>query len=177
VQTFGAFAPSLIALTFTYANWRTGLIILLGVLAVGIGTRRVLNRLHLLMVPRLGLVLTLAVMFLAVVVALSESMGLAPSAPVVLLPTVILTMVIERFHVSAEENGLKTALVHLGWTLFVGACCWALFSRPALARLILAFPESLLLVAAMLLLLGRYSGYRLVELRRFRDLAGEEAGR
>lgn len=171
VQTFGTFTPSLIALTFTYADWRTGTVILLGILVVGIVGRRLLNGLHLLMVPRLGVVLTMAVIFLAVAVSLADLFGLAPSARVVILPTVILTMIIERFHVNAEEMGLRMALSRLGWTFLVAACCWAIFTRPPLTRLVLAFPETLLVVAAALVLVGSYSGYRLVELRRFRDLA------
>ena len=37
-------------------------------------------------------------------------------------------------------------------------------------HLVFVFPELLLLVLAATLLLGRYTGYRLVELRRFRML-------
>ena len=176
VQTFGTFTPSLIAITFTYADWRTGLLILVGVLATGISGRRLLNGLHLLMVPRLGVVLTFAVLFLAIAVSVCEYAGVAPSARVVLLPTVILTMVIERFHVSAEENGLRAAFARLGWTFVVAGTCWALFSQRFLSRLVLSFPETLFVVAAGLVLVGHYSGYRLVELRRFRDLVSAKPG-
>jgi len=40
----------------------------------------------------------------------------------------------------------------------------------ALAHLIFVFPELLLLVIAAALLAGRYTGYRLLELRRFKAL-------
>ena len=55
---------------------------------------------------------------------------------------------------SAEENGLRLALTQLGWTLGVGLCCWTLFAQAWLRRVVLVYPESLLLVAALLLLLG-----------------------
>ena len=42
-----------------------------------------------------------------------------------------------------------------------------------LAHLFTTFPELLLLLLAATLLLGRYSGYRLLELRRFRALLQE----
>ncbi len=41
-----------------------------------------------------------------------------------------------------------------------------------LEHLIFTFPELLLLILAIVILLGRYTGYRLVELRRFKALAG-----
>jgi hypothetical protein len=41
--------------------------------------------------------------------------------------------------------------------------------------MVFIFPEILLLILAAILLLGRYSGYRLLELVRFRALGGEDA--
>jgi len=38
---------------------------------------------------------------------------------------------------------------------------------------VFVFPESLLVLLAATLMLGRYSGYRLVELPRFKVLAGK----
>jgi hypothetical protein len=40
-----------------------------------------------------------------------------------------------------------------------------------LEHLIFVFPELLLLIIAVSLLAGRYTGYRLLELRRFKALA------
>jgi hypothetical protein len=39
-------------------------------------------------------------------------------------------------------------------------------------HLVFVFPEVLLLVLATTLLIGRYTGYRLMELFRFRELRG-----
>jgi len=40
-----------------------------------------------------------------------------------------------------------------------------------LEHLIFTFPELLLVVLALVVIAGRYTGYRLLELRRFRALA------
>jgi hypothetical protein len=42
---------------------------------------------------------------------------------------------------------------------------------------VFVFPESLLIVLALTLLIGRYTGYRVTELFRFRDFRGPEAPR
>jgi hypothetical protein len=42
-----------------------------------------------------------------------------------------------------------------------------------LEHLIFTFPELLLVVLAIVILMGRYSGYRLTELVRFKALAGD----
>ena len=44
----------------------------------------------------------------------------------------------------------------------------------AVKHLVLVFPELLLVVLGATILLGRYSGYRLLELYRFRELSGKE---
>jgi len=53
----------------------------------------------------------------------------------------------------------------------VGALCQVVMSLRVVEHLAFVFPELLLLVLAATLLLGRYSGYRLTEIRRFRELA------
>jgi hypothetical protein len=40
----------------------------------------------------------------------------------------------------------------------------------SIGRFVITYPESLLCVVALLVLTGRYTGYRLTELWRFRDL-------
>jgi hypothetical protein len=91
---------------------------------------------------------------------------------------VILTMMVERFNITAEEDGYREALKVLAGTLLAATCCLLLLHVEYLSRLVLVFPEVLLLVAAALLLIGRYTGYRLTELWRFRDFAtGDLEGR
>jgi hypothetical protein len=176
LQTFGTFTPTLLALSFVYADWRTGLVVLFCVGLIGLGGRALLNPLRLLMVPRLSLVLTIVVLTLTLSVSVLDYLGLTPSARAVILPMVIITMMVERFHITAEESGLGRSLKLLGATLLVTACCFALLRLNSLGHLALRLPEGLLFVAAALILVGRYSGYRLTELWRFRHVArGGEA--
>jgi hypothetical protein len=176
VRTFGTFTPCLIALSFAFADWRTGLVVFAVVMVGGLSGRKVLEGLKLLMVPRLSLVLTLVVVLSALAVSVFDYCGWTPSARAVLLPVVILTMMIERFHISAEEDGTRSAVRRLAGTFGVALCCFAVLRLRGLGRLALTFPEGLLVLAAALIVLGRYSGYRLVELWRFRGLRGPGEG-
>ena len=172
IETFGTFAPALLALSCVYADWRMGLIVFVLVLVIGLSARALLHRMKLLMVPRLSIMLTVIVLCMAMAVLILDYLGLTPSARAVILPLVIMTMMIERFYVTSEEDGLRYALKLLAGTIVVAACCLLLLRWEELGRLALRFPESTLVIAAGLLLIGRYSGYRLTELLRFRDLGG-----
>lgn len=168
IGTFGTFSPVLLALSFVYADWRTGLLVLAGVFGLGLASRAALERLKLLLVPRLSIVLTLVVMLIVFSVSVLDYFRLTPGPEAVLLPMVILTMTIERFYVGAEEDGPGHALRTLAGTLVVGACCYVVLQGQVVGRLLLAYPELHCFTLAALVLVGRYTGYRLTELWRFR---------
>jgi transglutaminase-like putative cysteine protease len=172
IRTFGTFTPALIALSFVFADWRTGVLVFAAVLALGLASRSLLERLKLLMVPRLSVVLTLVVLSIVFLVSVLDYYGLTPSAQAVLLPMVILTMTVERFYVTTEEDGVRFALQLLGGTVLVAFCCFLVLCWNRVGRMLLAYPELHLFTLAALVLVGRYTGYRLSELWRFRDLAG-----
>ncbi|MBI5387584.1 MAG: hypothetical protein HZA90_23230 [Verrucomicrobia bacterium] len=172
IRTFGTFTPTLLALSFVYANWLTGLLTFAVVLTLGLLSRSLLDRLKLLMVPRLSVVLTLVVAWITFTVSVLDYFDLTPSAQAVILPMVILTMTIERFFLTSEEDSPAFALQLLAGTVVVGACCFAVLRWASVGRLVFTYPEVHFFTIAVLVLLGRYSGYRLTELWRFRELAG-----
>jgi hypothetical protein len=94
------------------------------------------------------------------------------SAEVVLLPMVILTMLIERFHVSVEEDGLMYSIQLAAGTLLVALLCYLMLGSEIVGEFVLTYPEAHFFTIAVFIMLGRYAGYRLTELWRFRDLVG-----
>jgi hypothetical protein len=171
LPTSGTFTPTLLALSFVFADWRTGLMILLTAVVVGIGGRFLIDRLRLLMLPRLSVMLTLVVLCIVFGVSTLEYGRVSPRSQAVLLPMVILTMLVERFYVTTQEDGTRVALQHLAGTALVGFCCYLVLRWETVAKLLLAYPESHFFTVALLVLIGRYTGYQLLEPWRFRDFA------
>jgi transglutaminase-like putative cysteine protease len=169
IRTYGTFTPTLIALSFVFADWRTGVFVFAVVIVLGLASRSLLERLKLLMVPRLSVVLTVVVLIVVFAVSLLDYLHLTPGAQAVLLPMVILTMTVERFYVTAEEDGGRFALQLLAGTMAVALCCYLALRWAAVGSLLFRFPELHLFTIAALILIGRYTGYRLTELWRFRD--------
>lgn len=169
IRTFGTFTPTLIALSFVFADWRTGVFVFALVISLGLVSRSLLDRLKLLMVPRLSVVLTLVVLCVIFCVSLLDYLHLTPGAQAVLLPMVILTMTIERFYLTSEEDSVPFALQLLAGTVAVAVCCYLVLRWAAVGRFLFLFPEAHLFTIAVLVLMGRYTGYRLTELWRFRD--------
>lgn len=171
VKTFGTFMPVLVALAFRETRLLMGLVLFTLVLTLGLVVRFYLERLRLLLVPRLSAVLITIVMLMAGISVLAHRLGLETGLSVALFPLVILTMAVERMSIVWEERGAAAAIQEGTGTLVVAALAYVVMFVDLLEHLVLVFPELLLLVLAATLLLGRYRGYRLLELFRFRELA------
>ncbi len=173
VKTFGTFMPVLIALAFRDTGIVSGVILFALVIGAGLLLRFYMERLRLLLVPRLTAILILVVLLMALVSVLSNRLGIEVGLSVALFPMVIMAMTIERMSVAWEERGAGTAIREGVGTLVVATLAYLVMSWPPLEHLVFVFPETLLILFALTLLLGRYSGYRLTELVRFRALARE----
>ena len=104
---------------------------------------------------------------------MSHKLGLDQGMSVTLFPMVILTMTIERLSVTWEERGGSFAFkVALG-TFFTGAIAFYVMNIEWLTYFAFTFPGILFVLIAFMLVMGRYRGYRLTELVRFKALVKE----
>ncbi len=173
VKTYGTFMPVLIALAFRETALIAGVTLFVLVVGFGLLVRFYLERLRLLLVPRLTAILILVVLLMAGVSVISNRLGIEVGLSVALFPMVIMAMTIERMSVAWDERGAGTAIREGIGTLIVAALAYIVMSWPPLEHLVFVYPETLLVLFSLALLLGRYSGYRLNELFRFRALARE----
>jgi hypothetical protein len=168
IKTFGTFMPILIALAFRETELLWGMLLFCLLVALGLLIRFYLEYLKLLLVPRLAAVLIIVIMLMAMVSMFSHKLGFDRGLSVALFPMVILAMTIERMSLVWEETGPSEALKQGFGSLLVAALGYLSMSSKFLGHLVFVFPELLLVVLAATLLLGRYTGYRLTELWRFR---------
>jgi hypothetical protein len=82
---------------------------------------------------------------------------------------------VERFWTLEAEDGAGGSFRTLAGTLVIAATVAVVVSVRAVSQTLFAYPEALGLVMAGQLLLGRYTGYRLSELYRFRDFVAPPA--
>jgi hypothetical protein len=175
LSSFGTFAPALIGLAFRQLESLPGILVFVSIVLIGWGMRRVLDRYHLLQVPRTAFLLSLVVLVLIVSILAANYEDLAPTRYISLFPIIILTGMIERFWTLEAEDGTVSSFKTLLGTMVIAASISLFLSIPAVVRHMVNFPETLGLIMACQLLLGRYTGYRLSELFRFRDFVHERA--
>jgi transglutaminase-like putative cysteine protease len=169
LHSFGTFAPALIGLAFHDLHSLPGLFVFISILLVGWMMRRLLDHYHLLQVPRIALMLTLIMSVLIGLIVLSHQYGATTTRYISLFPLVILTGMVERFWTLETEDSMLASFKTLFQTMFIATVIALVLSRPLLVKHLFCYPETLGLVMACQLLIGRYTGYRLMELFRFRD--------
>lgn len=168
LQTLGTFTPVLIALAFRETQLGFGILLFTLITALGLSLRSYLEHLKLQMLPRLSIVLTFVVVLIAIISLLSHKLGLERGLSVALFPMVILTMTIERLSITWEERGASHAFKVAVGTLIAATLAHLLMSIDELTYFIFTFPAVLLILVGFMLAMGRYRGYRLTELFRFK---------
>lgn len=170
VRTFGTFMPLLISLALRELPLTLGFGLVASVIVLGIFSRLLLERLQLLLVPRLGVLLCIVVLAITAHSLLGRSYEVRDLFASVLFPVVILTMLIERFTITTAEEGLPAAMRRLTISTVVAICVYPIFRIAALEHLMFGFPELVISAMGLLVWIGGYTGYRASELWRFRSL-------
>jgi len=169
INSFGTFAPALVGLAFREIESLPGILVFVSIVLVGWGMRRILDRYHLLQVPRTAFLLSLVVIVLISAVVAANFQDFPATRYFSLFPMVILTGMIERFWTLETEDGTTSSFKTLLGTMLIAATISLVLSVHAVVHHMIRYPETLGLIMAAQLLIGRYTGYRLSELFRFRD--------
>ncbi|MFV0421080.1 UUP1 family membrane protein [Oleidesulfovibrio sp.] len=170
IRTSGTFLPILIAMTFIQTSLISGLILFVMVVSLGLVLRSYLSRLNLLLVPRISAVLVFVIVIYLALAVISYKLGSEFGLLVSFFPMIIIAWTIERMSILWEEEGPKEVLIQGGGSLLTASLVYLLITNSYVEHISYAFPELLLVVLAIILCIGSYTGYRLSELRRFEPL-------
>ena len=174
IQTSGTFMPILIAMVFLEVNLLAGLALFVIIVGIGLVLRSYLSSLNLLLVPRISAVLVFVIIIYVVISVVSIKMDIEVGLRVTFFPMIIISWTIERMSILWEEEGPRDVFIQGGGSLFSASLIFLAMKNTYIGHLAYSFPELLLVVLAVIILLGGYSGYRLTELRRFEPLVREE---
>jgi len=175
LRTLGTFMPVLIGIAFRETALLNGLLLFTLLIGLGLAMRFYLERLQLLLVPRLAVVLIFIVVIMAGITIVMARSNQAIGLSISLFPMVILTMTIERMSIVWEEYSGGEAIKQGFGSLAVASGAYLAMTNPQAEYLMYQFPELLLVLMGLCVLMGRYTGLRLSELWRFRELAKDPA--
>ncbi len=170
LQTFGTFLPALIGSAFRGSGLWWGLITFAGIILIGSVIRSLLDRMHLTHTPKLTVLLVFVVLALLTVSAMGVSLDNMNIARANIFPLALMAITIERFSLTAQESGTRESLKIFGNTLITVFFCYVVINSFFLQTIVLAFPETMLLIICAGLYFGNWIGLRISEVFRFRNL-------
>jgi len=168
---FGLFMPAMISVAFVATGVVGGLVLFGFILLLTLITRRVLRRFKLHLRSRRAITLWVVCLGTFGFLLLSSLLGLFDVSKISIFPILFLVLLADefiRFHLSRSR---KSAISLTLGTLVISVLGALLINWQKLQELVLLYPEisaSLILLVAFLI--GRYTGFRLLEYRRFKPV-------
>jgi len=183
VTTFGIYTPSIITLSFLVIGLQAGLLTLFVAISVGALMRPALKKVRMLFIPKMAIVMTVVSLALFLVLISSNYLGLfnAQFLSIAIFPMLILSTLVEKFISVKSEKGLSSATFLMASTVLVaiiayflvgGEIALGIFSLKFdfIKNSLLTYPELILFSLVINFLLGRWSGLRILEKIRFREV-------
>ena len=175
----GTFMPILIATSFIQTELVNGVIGFLAIVSIGLVIRSYLSHLNLLLVSRISAVVIVVIAIIVLFTVIAFRMGLTEALTITFFPMIIMAWTIERMSILWEEEGGKEVLIQGGGSLIVAVIAYLMMDNYMIRHWAFNFLGVHALIMAAVLLMGQYTGYRLLELRRFKPMAeyyGEKEG-
>lgn len=172
LRTSGTFMPVLIAIAFIQTSLITGLVGFVLIVGMGLMIRSYLSNLNLLLVARISAVIVTVIVMITLFSVISYRLGLSEGLKVTFFPMIILSWTIERMSILWEEEGSKQVFRQVGGSLLVAVVAYGFMMNEFVRHFTFNFLGLQLVLMALILLMGNYTGYRLFELWRFNAFLG-----
>lgn len=171
IATLGTFMPVLLALAFLEMPLLDGIIMFIVIVAVGLYFRFLLSSMNLLVVPRVAACVVIVTLLMLLMSMVSWKLGMRGVLQITVFPMIIIAWTIERMSLIWEEEGKRNAIKQVGGSVIVAVIAYSIMRIPQVKYWAQYFPELLLVLLAAIILIGRYTGYRISELIRFKNFA------
>lgn len=169
-KAFGIYTPLISAFAFWAIGLKYGLIIFVIVLMVGALVRFIIKYLNLLYLPRIAIVLTCVAMAILLLFLIVSALGRNGLLTASIFPILIIITLLEEFIGAQTKKGFRTAIILSLETLLLAIACYYLIIWPWLQNMLLKYPWIILLTIVFNILLGKWTGLRLSEYLRFRQV-------
>lgn len=168
---FGILIPTAIALAFVATGISTGILVFLAILLVATFARGILPKLRLHYLPRMALLLWLVSLAVLILIFISPLLGLGQLMAISIFPVLILILLAEDFVAVQIGKSLREATRLTLETIVIALLGYAVFKFQPLQAFALNQPHWVVFAPLVLnLLVGRFTGLRLLEYWRFKKL-------
>lgn len=171
IKAFGIYTPLIVTFSFLATNGvKYGIAIFLSVMVFGMLMRFALKPFRLLYLPRVAIMLTVVAIMILGILVLGGNIRRTGLAHVSIFPILIMITIVEKFVAVQIEKGDRTAIRLALETLIISILGYYLASWRVLLEFVASYPWAILLTIPINILLGKWTGLRLTEYLRFKDV-------
>ncbi|MEP1741795.1 MAG: sugar-transfer associated ATP-grasp domain-containing protein [Kangiellaceae bacterium] len=175
VKTFGIFLPMLIAAACIFMGLLKGIVGFVIILVISFIAHHFLKKMQLLKVPRLAAIITINTMVFVVGLMILGAGSRLEFGMLSLFPVIIISFVAERIHSISEDGDWVELSKRASGTIASIIGCYWLLNSFVLQGVFSFYPETFLLVLAGQIYLGKWTGIKLSELIRFKEILSNQA--
>lgn len=181
VTTFGIYTPSIMTLSFLIIGIYAGLVTLLISILTAVIARALLKKTRMLYLPKVSIVIILVSVSILGMLILNIYLDLFDVLSISIFPMLILSTLVEKIIKVKSDAKIFPALASMSQTTLVALIAYfavggvidlgfTAFHVGIIKRLMLAYPELIILLLIINVLMGKWSGLRIMERIRFREI-------
>ncbi len=179
IKAFGIYTPAMITFAFLAIGVQAGEFgkgikygtsIFIMVIVIGTLSRILLRKFRLLYLPRMAIVITLVALATLAVLMIGGFFKRTGLAGVEIFPILIMITLVEKFVSTQIEKGSRVAIILSLETLIISLISYSIIRWQPLIGFIQQYPWTILLTIVVNIFLGHWTGLRLMEYFRFKDL-------
>jgi hypothetical protein len=170
IKAFGIYTPSIIIFAFFATGIKYGIVLFVSVILVGMIVRLLMKRFRILYLPRVAITLSIVAIVMLFVLTIGGSFQRTGLAAVSIFPLLIMITLVEKFISTQIEKGNKTAFLLALETLIISIVGYFLLKWGILIKVIVAYPWIILLTIPINIILGKWTGLRVSEYFRFKEI-------
>lgn len=171
IKAFGIYTPLIVTFAFLATNGlKYGITIFVAVIVTGMLMRFILKPFRLLYLPRVAIMLTAVAILVLGVLTLGGDLHRTGLAAVSIFPILIMITIVEKFVAVQIEKGDRAALILAAETLVISIIGYFIASSEPLIKFIASYPWAILFTVPVNVFLGKWTGLRLSEYARFKEI-------
>lgn len=170
IKTFGIFLPMLISAACIFIGYLKGVGGFAFILLTSFIAYHFLDKLKLLKVPRLAAIITINTIIFVLGLLFVGASNRLEFGMLSLFPVIIISFIAEKIHRITEEKDWQELFNRIVGTILSITGCYLLLASFMLQGLFSYYPESFLLVLAGQIYIGRWTGIRISEMFRFKNI-------
>jgi hypothetical protein len=171
LRGFGVYTPAVLSVAFVSSGIISGVILFIVVLASALLSKKVIQKLKLQYLPRTAMLMWAVSLSILLFLLLMGQLGLTALYTMSIFTILIIMLLSENFMESQLASSQSEAVRLTFETVLLAIICSFIIGSRTMQAWVIIHPEfTIVAVAVANLLVGRYSGLRLMEYVRFRSI-------